>query len=703
MLVSSKRAEYLSLTSLVLSVLFFVITFLLGRWSGYFAMYAVSWLSGSAALIWLVLLIQFHQHSLAEQEKLDSGELTGKGQSSIFEKGGEQAQLLNIAQKRLEILEKYFLSVFSGLIAVYQIGIGFYLLQILLKGEGRFQPAQHTNEPLICAVVLIAVSFISFLVSRYATGLSSEPKWRPLKAGGAILVGIAVITFLLSIILACVFYNFLSSILVIFNFFIPILLIVFGCETSLNVILDIYRPRIKGVYGRAAFDSRLLGIINEPGGILHTAATAMDYQFGFKVSQTWFYRLLEKAIVPLILFGAAAIYLLSCVVVVGPDEQAVVEHFGAVVKNGDVVKIYQPGIIFKWPWPIDRANKYPTNRIMELSIGFVPEIDPATGYPVRGPKLWDRAHYKEEYQLLVATKQAGGEGKTDERPMKIVLASIPVQYKVRNLYSFLYNYGLYEKKDRSEGFQAERMLEAICYQELTRFAASATINVNSTSDFEHSLLGAGRIGAREELTKAIQKSADEARLGVEIVFVGMQGIHPPIELASDYQQVVGAVQLKQAIILDAEAASNMTLTSLAGSIDKAKKLYDLQAALQSEQSKGGSESAKARELSGQIDKAFNEADGKIFAALSEAKSYAYEKATIAHATGERFTGQVAAYRAAPEIYKRWKILSALETSLKNIRKYVLIADKDEYIIQEIDAGEKLLPGLMNVTGYGEKQ
>ena len=84
------------------------------------------------------------------------------------------------------------------------------------------------------------------------------------------------------------------------DYLIPILLIVLGIENLLNVVFDIYRPRLAGQYNRAGFDSRLLGLINEPGEILHTATGAIDYQFGFKVSQTWFFKLLEKAVVPLI-------------------------------------------------------------------------------------------------------------------------------------------------------------------------------------------------------------------------------------------------------------------------------------------------------------------------------------------------------------------------------------------------------------------
>ena len=70
MTISSKRAEYVALAAFILSVLFFGIALLIGRWSGFFAVSAVSWFLLSAALIWAVLIIQFHQRALAELEPI---------------------------------------------------------------------------------------------------------------------------------------------------------------------------------------------------------------------------------------------------------------------------------------------------------------------------------------------------------------------------------------------------------------------------------------------------------------------------------------------------------------------------------------------------------------------------------------------------------------------------------------------------------
>src|SRR5512140_2202336 len=128
--------------------------------------------------------------------------------------------------------------------------------------------------------------------------------------------------------------------------------------------MDIYRPRLKGQYIRSAFESRLLGLISETGGILYTAANAIDYQFGFKVSQTWFFQLLEKAIAPLILFSIVTLYLLTCITIVQPDEKGIIERFGKPIIENQI----GPGLHLKLPWPIDIAYNYPVNRILQINV-----------------------------------------------------------------------------------------------------------------------------------------------------------------------------------------------------------------------------------------------------------------------------------------------------------------------------------------------
>jgi modulator of FtsH protease HflK len=682
---TSKRPEQLAWASLITSLVFFGVAFFVGHWSGFAAVWVVSWQLLAAALIWFVLAVQFHQRSLAEQEKLDMRQLAQEHSgATIFQGKGEQAALLAAAQRRLDLLEKWFVPIFALLIAAYEIGIGIYLLKTL----GAPNDAK-TQQPLVCAIVMTAVAFASFLFSRYATGMSAETPWKPLRAGGSYTLGVALACFALALALAAVHFHYRSPVLVI-GYVVAALLVLLGVETALNALLDIYRPRLKDQYNRAAFDSRLLGIINEPGGIFRSAAGAIDYQFGFQVSQTWFYKLLEKAIVPLILFSAATLYLASSIVVVGPNEQAIVEHFGNPLNAAGTTRIIDSGLHLKWPWPIDIAYKHPTRQVREIYVGYVPKTDPRTGRVIPETSLlWGQTHYEQEYSVLVASESATGPSGDGAVPVSVVKANIPVQYRVKDLYSYVYRH-----RDPA------KLLEDISYRELTQFAAGAKIEAEESSANE-GLLGGGRSRARDTLKRKIQEAADKEGLGVEIVFLGVQGIHPPPEVAADYEAVIGAVQERQTKILAAEAQRNRSLGTLIGSVQMANELYGLAQQYRSAEYQGKPE--EVERVGKQFDTALGQARGRVFQILREAQSYRFEKAALARAAGDRFAGQIKAYRAAPQMYLQQQRLSAYEDALKNIRKYVVLTDPNDTHVLNIDLQDKPASTLDQMSQVLEKK
>ena len=77
-------------------------------------------------------------------------------------------------------------------------------------------------------------------------------------------------------------------------------------------------------------------------------------------------------------------------------------------------------------------------------------------------------------------------------------------------------------------------------------------------------LRAQGVGEETALRTAIQKGADTAKLGVEIVFVGLQDIHPPtgtkeITVAAAYEKLIGAEQDRATAILAAEGDARRTV------------------------------------------------------------------------------------------------------------------------------------------------
>jgi membrane protease subunit HflK len=671
--VSSRKARTVSLIALILSFAFFVFTLFFSAYVGVQAMYVLSWVILAGTLVWLVLLIQFHQRSLAEQEKLDMTQLSkSQSQDTIFSGRGDRMALMAVHQKRLKFLEKWIVPITAVVIAVYEIVIGLMLFQ-RVTDPVKSAMWEYKN-PLLGAVLMAGISFVCFLFSRYATGMSSQTEWKPLRAGGGYLLLTAVLGFFLAISLGFAHFNYDQGLLIL-RYVLPWVLVVLGAEILLNSILDIYRPRVAGQYNRASFDSRLLGVFNEPGGILHTVAHTIDYQFGFKVSQTWFYRLLEKAIMPLILFAIVVLYLLSSVIVVGPGEAAVIECFGTPVRDAG------PGLHFKWPWPIEVTYLYPTKEIQQVAIGYKEsEADKK-----KKSFFWGEKHYEEEYDLLVAVETTAEQDEQGAVPVSVVQANVPIQYRISNLNNFLYKHK-----------NVAPMLEAICYRELTRYAVSAKIEFSEPGDRSGSgsLLGAGRFAAAQELRQRIQEAANAAEVGIEVVFLGLQGVHPPAEVAKEYEEVVASVQKKQATVLSAQAEKNKILTELGGSIGEVDTLYNL--AIAYERSKEQGDEARTQALEEQLQAVLKTVKGKVYQTRRQAEGDAFERIHLAKGEAKQFEGQLKGYRASPEIYMKLQRLLMLEEALENIRKYVVVAEKEDAEVYIVDLQEKLTPSIYDM-------
>ncbi len=673
--VSSRKARTVSIIAFILSLIFFIFTLAFGAAVKVLAMYLLSWQVLTGLVVWLVLVLQFHQRTLADQEKLDMSQLSKSDQQgTIFSGGADRMALMAVAQKRLIFLEKWIIPIVSILVGFYQVLMGLWLFKLITDPTWTLD--WDYKKPLLGAVLMAGVSFISFLFSRYATGMSSEKQWKPLRGGGSYLLLTAVVGFALAISLGFAQFKHAQG-LMLLEYVVPGIMVILGVEILLNSVLDVYRPRVAGEYSRAAFDSRILGIFNEPGGILHTVAHTIDYQFGFKVSQTWFYKLLGKAILPLVLFAMLILYLMSSVVVIGPGHAAVVEYFGSPVRDAG------PGLHFKWPWPVEVAYVYPTDEIQQLSIGY------KEGAEDKNKKafLWGEKHYEEEYNLLIAVKTDTETQSEGAVPVSLVQANIPIQYRIRtsDLKKYLYNHR-----------DAKSMLEAICYRELTLFAVSANIDTDSQAGdaSQKSLLGAGRLEASAELKRRIQKAADDAELGVEIVFLGLQGVHPPAEVAKEYEQVIASVQLKQATVLNAQAERNRILTELGGSIEAVDALYELAGKL--EEAKQVGDEAMVETLNEQFLASLKTVKGKVFKTLREADSYAFERANRARGEGLQFDGQLKSYQASPEIYKKLQRLNAMAEGLEKARKYVVVTEDDDSQIYQIDLQEKLTQSLYDL-------
>jgi len=144
-----------------------------------------------------------------------------------------------------------------------------------------------------------------------------------------------------------------------------VIITISAVENLVTLILEIYRPRIDGKKARLLYDSRLIGLLGQPGSLISTATQALDYQFGFKVSETWFYRYVEQKLALIISIQFIVLFFSSSFVVINANEKATLERFG------NLEDVLDSGFHLKLPWPVDMIYRFKTDEVHSFTLGVV--------------------------------------------------------------------------------------------------------------------------------------------------------------------------------------------------------------------------------------------------------------------------------------------------------------------------------------------
>jgi membrane protease subunit HflK len=589
-------------------------------------------LAGEGASIFLALgvLVAFtswFQMRLEENERLEKLEMDelarSRGESSLFEARDSE---VFPARRAREQFERFFVPGFAVLLFILEAGGAW----VLWRGIGK------TTTPLVALFAWPSIGLFSiflvllFLIGRFSVTIARLQDHRLLRPGASfILAGAYACGFTALAILGVNTQYMLRADIWAGRAF-CILLGLMAVEILLTLLLEIYRPRVRGKVSRPLYDSRLIGILAQPESLFTTAAQTLDYQFGFKVSETWFFKLLKENLPILILAQLVILLLSSCIVFVDAGEEAVVEHFGK------PVAVLTPGAHFKWPWGIDAVYRYRTEQIQSIYVGFEPDTNEVRTI------LWTVAHNKEQ-NFLVAThataaveNETPGESDTSDQalkapPVSLITVSIPIQFQITNVMQWAY-----------QNSGASNLLVDLSAREVVHYLVGEDIDA---------VLSQGRLEAAQELQSRIQDDANAHELGVKIVFVGLQDIHPPTPVAADYEKVVGAEQIRLATNLLAQADAIMTnALSLAQAVTTTN-------------------TAEANRL---------------------------QVVTSWYGRADLFTNQIAAYEAAPSVYKQRAYYAMFPDATKNSRKYILLVTNTQNILI-FDLEDKIRADLLNVT------
>ncbi len=498
--------------------------------------------------------------------------------------------------------------------------------------EGKVPPSNALNAAVLAFIMML----LSVFSGAFFVGQSRSPAFRWLRAVGAWLLagfGIMFCSMVVSVFTHNNFTNLDEYVATVVYWILAVL----GAEFIVSFIIEFYRPRtLKET--QPIFESRLLSLFTEPGGVMRNIALALDYQFGFKVSGTWLYSFMERSFFPLVLFWAVILWGFTMIHEVGPSEVGVRIRLGKVVST----ELLQPGIYWTMPWPFGRIDRYSCTEVLTVVVGEHEESgataeDAAsddghghgqqpkpTGDKPMAVVLWTNPHGGEQNNFIVAVAPEGGErsASSDDSSaasISFVRMMIPIMYRIRP--DGVMDYAFKNMSPR------ETLLK-IGEQATTEYLASSSLM---------RIMAAGRMEAEQAIAERVQLLADQHELGVEILGVTILDSHPPVEkVAPAYQNVIGAMEEREATILKAMEYQVQTLPA---------------------------------------------AESRAQRIMADAESYRFKVTTVAAAESERFNTQLGTYLVMPSMFRLKAYLDFLEKDCSSIRKFVVASGLDNEVYE----------------------
>jgi len=614
--------------------------------------------STGGVLIWSALWLLHQQRTQQKIEAIELEQLRRSDSTSIFV---DSADALTPAQRRVIRLTNVGLPLVSVVIGAYLVLVGIWLFNRSLTPQNEF----FTNPPRLAAFCAF-VAFIGFIAGRYILGMARVPVWQMLRGGATYLISSVIALVVLAIAFGATHFGF-PGLLRNLSTIYPVLVVVVGIEILFNQILEAYRPRRKNETARPAFDSRLLTLAASPGSIVRSLNEAVNYQFGFEITQSWFWQLLARSSFALLLLGIGVLVAMSSIIVVEPNQQVLVLRYGKLVGQPR-----GPGLHLKLPWPIDSIERYDVTTVRALNLGSHSDIAPLI------PILWTNQHaggQAPENLLLVAPPREMMEGgqqanaitllqdrsaSSDAPAITLAGAEVFIHYRVKNVLD-------YAKSSRSADMTIRNIAEEELYRLLLRY------------DLDD-LIGPKRQDATTALTSELQAAFDASSLGVEIVWIGLAGVHPAQQVADAFHETVTAEQEKQTLIQRGIQDATRVLTESVGTQTKADDIVREISVLEDLKLK----SATPEQLAVQeqkVEDLLQRAGGRAAQLISESRAYRWQRENNERGRAQRFLAELAGFNSAPTVYQERRRFEGLIQGLTNSRKLLMAGDENDMLLR----------------------
>ncbi|WP_291330188.1 FtsH protease activity modulator HflK [Desulfovibrio sp. UCD-KL4C] len=220
-----------------------------------------------------------------------------------------------------------------------------------------------------------------------------------------------------------------------------------------------------------------------------------------------------------VIIGIIALWFLSGIYIVEPDEVGVVTRFGKYVTTTN------PGPHYHLPVPIESVMKPQVTRIRRVEVGF------RSFGSSRSFTQGQSRNVPEESLMLTG----------DEN---IVDVQFIVQYQIKDPVEYLFQV---TNQDKTIQDAAEAAMREIIGKTKIELA-----------------LTTGKLQIQTETRILLQSIVDSYKLGVNVLAVQLQNVHPPTEVVDAFKDVASAREDKSRYINEAEAYRNDILPKARG-------------------------------------------------------------------------------------------------------------------------------------------
>lgn len=306
-----------------------------------------------------------------------------------------------------------------------------------------------------------------------------------------------------------------------------------------------------------------------------------DIKSNFSFKSLWTIKYAIRIFPGLILALGFILILSTSIFVVQPHQQAAVYQLGKLGKDS----IVGEGLHFKLPWPFEKADIYDVKSAKLMQIGYLSSN--TTDF------LWNQTHDGGEYTLLLGS---GNE---------VVSVNIKIVYYIEDLYTYIKTFSV-----------PEVILSAAAYETLMERTVNTTLDA---------FLSIDRSSLSKSLSNQLSEFCKSEGLGLSVIEVIIESIHPPVDVADVYQKVVTASIDKNTIIT--------------------KAMTDAQVYL-------------------------NYAEQQSITVVDYALAEQYRRVSDAQNQMAVYYAEMEAYSINPECFKLTKYLKAYETIIKGNKVYV---------------------------------